>query len=364
MDAKAIINRLTTPYHYCLSHIKGNILGLCSFLFSFVVMITFIDATLSRNAAIRNIKSEIAQLISDLNEVDLDIAYNKISFNNIFIYPLIEIENLQLYNLKGQNLWQIKIPEINGRPGLFNIKKLKLRAGNQVEIKLNENTYNLQLGSAKSLIELQANGSLKELQTYLQDINIKDIAKIKDITFISRKLNHTNAARILTPTLESHFDARQITFNGLINYPLASEIQRIYAKFNLMGSLDNGETLLLAAENWLHSGGFIEIPSVMINWQPLLLVGHGDMTFDEKFSPKLQLQTSSKAMINLLEDMQAKSYLERKGVFVANILLGAKAFKLHDDDKYLTVATPVTYRDNKLAIENITIKNLMPQKSQ
>ena len=69
-------------------------------------------------------------------------------------------------------------------------------------------------------------------------------------------------------------------------------------------------------------------------------------------------------MLELLNDMQAKSYLDRKGVFVANILLNAKAFKLHNDDKYLTIATPITYRDNKLAVENITIKTLLPQNGQ
>lgn len=364
MDNKVIFNRLIIPYQYCLRFIRENMWGLCSFLFSFVVVITFIDATISRNAAIRGIKFGIARLTSELNEVGLDIAYDKISFNNIFIYPLVEVKNLQLYNLKGKNLWQIKISELDGRPGLLDIKKLKLRAGNQAEISINGTTYSTHLGSAKSIISLQTDWRIQEWQTYLQNINIKDIAKIADITFVSRKLNHENAARILTPTVESHLDARHIVFNGLINYPLASEMQRIYAKFNLMGALDNGDTLMLAAENWLHSGGFIEIPSVLINWQPLLLVGHGDIKFDENFSPKLQLQTSSKAMINLLEDMQSKSYLERKGVFVANILLGAKAFKLHDEDKYLTVATPITYRDNKLAIENITVKNLTPQKQQ
>lgn len=348
----------------CWQKLKRNVFGVFAFLFSFTVVITFISITLSRNAAIHSLKSEIAGIIADLNEVDADIAYDKISFNNIFIYPLIKIENLQIYNLKGSSLWKIKFPEISGRPKLFGFGKINLRAGNTAEISIDKDTYQISLGSAKTIIELQKNGNIKELQTYLKNIQIKDFAKIKSLTFISRRLNQAMATRILTPAFESHLEVKNFKFNGLIDYPLAAEIQRIYAKFNLMGNIGDGDTFLLAAENWLKSGGFIEIPSVFVNWAPLLLVGRGDISFDEKFAPKLQLQTSSKAMLELLNDMQAKSYLDRKGVFVANILLNAKAFKLHNDDKYLTIATPITYRDNKLAVENITIKTLPPQNGQ
>ena len=95
----------------------------------------------------------------------------------------------------------------------------------------------------------------------------------------------------------------------------------------------------------------------MISWDPLLLVGRGDVHFNEKFEPKMSLHTSSKALLDLLNDLQDKKYLDRKGVFVANILLGAKAFKANENDNYYTITTPITYRDNKLAVENITIKS-------
>jgi hypothetical protein len=65
-------------------------------------------------------------------------------------------------------------------------------------------------------------------------------------------------------------------------------------------------------------------------------------------------------MLRLLSDLQKNKFLERKGVFVANILLGAKAFKLKEDDEHYTISTPITYRDGKLAIENITIKTVKP----
>ena len=361
MDIKAVSAKLYSPFGRSGKWLKDNRLGFFSFLFSFVIMITFIDITLSRNAAIRVLKNNISGLTSGLNEVGLDIAYDNISFNNIFIYPLIEIKNLQLYNLRGKNLWKIKFADISGRPGLFNSRRFNFRFDGAVSLAIDRETHDADIRSAKTIIELKKDNSFKELQIYLKNIQIKDFAKIKNATLAMRRLPDAAAsARALIPTLESHLEISDVTLNGLLNYPLTSEIRRIYANFNLMGSLTNGDTLLLAAENWLHDGGFIEIPSVIVSWNPLLLVGRGDITFNEKFSPKLQLQTSSKAMLDLLNDLQEKSFLERKGVFVANILLGAKAYKLHEEDKYLTLTTPITYRDNKLAIENITVKTLQP----
>lgn len=361
MNIKTITSGLFSPFGRGGRWLKNNRLSFFSFLFSFVVMVTFIDITLSRNAAIRVLKSGIAGLTSKLNEAGFDLAWDNIKFNNIFIYPLIEIENLQLYNLRGTKLWKVKISELTGRPGLFNLRRLNFRFDGRNELTIDGQTRDAEISSAKIIVELRKDNGFKELETYLKDIRIKDFAKIKNATLAVRRLPDAAAsARVLVPTLESHLEISDVTLNGLINYPLTSQIRRIYANFNLMGSLTDGDSLLLAAENWLHTGGFVEIPSVIVSWSPLLLVGRGDITFNEKFSPKLQLQTSSKAMLDLLNDLQEKSFLERKGVFVANILLGAKAYKLHEDDKYLTLTTPITYRDNKLAIENITVKTLAP----
>lgn len=337
--------------------LHGNLAGILAFLFSFTLVLTFIDITLSRNAAIRTLKNRLAIITKDLNNAGLDIAYDQISFNNIFIYPLVEIKNLQLYNLRDRHLWKLKLNNIEGRPGLFNARKLKINFNNG-DFSLDETRHALNINNTDITLELKENGEFKEIEAYLTNTQIKDFAKIENIIFAARSLNNTVSARVLAPTLESHLDIKDVALNGLLNYPLTSKINRIYGKFNLMGNLNNGETLQLAAENWLQQGGFIEIPSLTISWDPLLLVGRGEISFDENFAPKFQIQTTSKAMLELLNDLQEKNFLNRKGVFVANVLLNAKAFKLHEEDKHLTITTPITYRDNKLAIENITVKTL------
>ena len=364
MSIKAIAEKIKAPFTFVSHKIKEGKWFLASFLFAFIIVLTFIDITLSRNAAIKQFKINFSRIINNLNEVGLDIAYEDLQFNSIYPYPLIKLKNFQVYNLRGEHLWKLKLAQIECRPNLLNAGKLNFEITGDGEFSFDKSSKKLTAQRAELLTEFGKQGDFKELQTYIDELNIKDFAKVKSFVLAMRKSQSIIPERAITPTVESHVEIRDVALNGLLNYPLTSEIKRIYAKFNLMGEMDVKESLPLVAETWLHNGGFIEVPSLIINWEPLHLEGRGDIRFDEEFSPKLQLQTSSKAMLNLLEDLQNKNYLDKKGVFVANILLGAKAYKLNKDDKYLTISTPITYRENKLAIENITVKTLEDKSGQ
>ena len=85
------------------------------------------------------------------------------------------------------------------------------------------------------------------------------------------------------------------------------------------------------------------------------MVGRGDLYFSEKLEPRLHLNTSSKALISVMELLEEEQIFERKGVFVSRILLKNKAFKMNEQDEFQTVVTPIDYKDNKLLIENIPV---------
>lgn len=330
-------------------------LFLFSFLFSFVLMLSFIQITLIRNALIRSIKTELLQTTQYLNEFQIDIAYDNIKFNNIFVHPLIEIDNLQIYNLKGKELWRINIGKIIGRPGIFNGHKLNLQLSDMLSFTYGKDTHLISSNAGlKVLTDNQ--GKFDTLHLRLRNTDIKDFAKAKEIRFDLRNLHTVPHHSLLSPSLESHLEIRDVKLNGLLKYPLTSEIHRIYGKFNLIGSILPQDSLYAGVENWLKNGGFIDIPKLIINWEPLVLVGQGSINFNEKLRPRINITTSSKAMLDLLDDLQKNHFLDRKGVFVANILLNSKAFKLNENDKYLTITTPISYQDNKLSIENITVK--------
>lgn len=337
----------------------GNKSLIFPFIFSFVMMFGFIEVTLIRNAMIHNFKTELLRVEKYLNEFQLDLAYDNIEFNNIFFHPLLTIDNLQIYNLRGRELWRINIPKVTARPGVLNINKLNFQTEGDTLFSYGPQSTPVS-GIANLKITSDSQGRFNTLHFRMHKADIKDFAKIKEVSFNLRSLNLIQQETLIMPSLESHLEIRGIKLNGLLKYPLASDIQRIYAKINVMGSVPLSDSLHLGLETWLQKGGFIDIAKLIVNWKPLALVGQGTINFNEDLHPRINLNTSSKAMIELLNDLQENGFFDRKGVFVANILLNSKAFQLHQDDKYLTLTTPVSYNDNKLAVENITVKTIRP----
>ena len=346
------------PFNINYKILKNNRLGVFSFLFAFTIMFLFINITLARNAVIRNIKAQLSQAIQNLNEIGLDISYENLEFNNIFIYPILEAHNFQIYNLQGNALWNVRFPDLTVHSSLFNAQNLKIKFSNYAELRYNAQNYPTTFENTNIQLTLDEKSHLEVLKTDLENINIKNFAKIQSLIWHLNKIETSVKAPVMLPTTESSLEINNIALNGLLNYPLTSQIRRIFIKANVIGRIDADNSFLLSAENWLQSGGFIEIPSFMISWDPLLMVGRGSVTFNEKFSPQIQLHTSSKAIQELLNDLLKIDFIEKKGTFVANILLGAKSFKLKKEDKHLTVSTPITYSDGKLAIENVTIKTI------
>ena len=356
MNIKTLKNKLSVSGWFYDKKKFINRWVVVSFLIAFGVMFTFVDITLNRNALIRNFKANISTVIKDLNEIGIDLAYEQLEFDNVFIFPLLKIKNLSLYNLKGENLWQIKIDEVSASPSLWGWKKVKFVNDGNISFQIDEKKWQISSGEAEFIFTLGKKYRFKSAEMYLKNINIKDFAKIKKITLAFRDIENKNGNSILPMTTEAYLEVNNVAINGLLDYPLTSNIRRIYMNLNLWGNFSDKDGVLIGAENWLHGGGFIDVSSLIVSWDPLLLVGRGDIHFNEDFKPKMSLHTSSKALLNLLNDLQDKKYLERKGVFVANILLGAKAFKANEDDEYYTITTPITYRDGKLAVENITVK--------
>lgn len=362
---KAYMQKIIKNVLFAKDFIGANKLGFFSFLFSFACMFMFIQITVGRNNIIRTLRNNFAKAIVDLNEMGLDIAYDNLEFDNVFIFPLLKIEKLQIYNLKGTSLWNLSVNSISARPKFFRSKSVAFVSDGGAVFRVDGNDYNIKSKSAELELAYGKSMQFSDAELYLKQVDIKDWAKIDEVVWASRKVKERKSVlNSRTPSVESHLEVKSVNLNGLLDYPLTSHIRRMYAQFNLIGDLSGNEPFMVAAEKWLHEGGFINVPTVTVSWDPLLLVGKGDIRFNEKFEPIVQVRTSSKAIINLLNDLKNNKFLDRKGVFVANILLAAKGFKMKDDDEYLTISTPIAYRDNKLTVENITVKTISSNTAQ
>lgn len=344
-----------------LNNIKSNKAVWIAFSLGFILTLSFVSLTLERNSQVKNLKAGLLQLQDGLNEFGLDIAYDKIKFSSVFTRPLFEVENFTFYSPRQQ--WRLLLPKLKIVPAFFSFNKFIIAPGPDFTITSNGEAYK---GTAENTnIEVSLNKSqIKLLMAEIRNIDIKKLAKIQELNLAGRQTGYNNNLKGVISSFENHLEMKNITLNGLLNYPLTSQISRLYLKTNLMGTLKQKSTFTLSMQDWLRRGGLVEISNLIVNWDSFSLVGRGELNFDEALHPNLHLETSSKALIRLLDELQQKEVIERKGVFVAKILLSNKAFKLKENDTALTVTTPIDYRDGKLAVENVTIRRFGAEKQQ
>ena len=352
-----IFHSIAQVFSRVLLYIKHGKASVFACLFSFCLVFGGIYITASRTIAIKQIRYQMSHYITWLNELGLDIAYDKIEFNSIFFFPLVTIDNLQIYNIQGLNSWTLKFNQVNAYPNIFGAQKLRFSTNGSGKFIFND--FISDMSSKETFLDITRKENLfNSLIFHAEDIDIHDFAKIKNITYLIESIPQNNIiSSINIPYLSSFFEIKDIDINGLINYPLSSHLNLLYTKADIIGRITPDESLLTTLETWLKEGGFIDIPSLIIQWEPLTLVGRGNINFNESFSPRINFNTSSKGILRLLQDLQDNNFLDSKNVFVANILLSNKAYKLNPEDQEMTVSTPVSYSDGKIAIENLTIKD-------
>lgn len=337
-----------------LSFLKSNLWGVLAFILAFMLGLFFINLTMSRTYALKQLKAAIVNLEEYLNEFNLGMAYDDYSTSSVYTQPLIRFTNFELYS---PGKWSLKLPELRIRNSVWNAGRFYIILGDEQTLSLGKDE-NIIITSENADLQVAANtsGNLELLLAAIKNINVKNYFKIQELNLAGRRVGTHNNGGLAMSVFENHFEAKNITLNGLLDYPLTSGISRIYAKTNFVGSLNPEGSFTAAMENWLHQGGYIGIPNLVVNWNPLLLVGRGEINFNEKLEPSLHLMTSSKGLTKLMDDLQDRDFLERKGVFVAKILLANKSFKLSEEDRYSSVITPLDFSNGKISVENITVR--------
>ena len=325
-------------------------------MFSFSIVFSGIYITASRNLAIKQIKANISQTISYLNEFGLDVAYDNIEFNSMMFYPLVKIENLKFYSVTSLNDWAIKFKTVKAYPNLIGTQRIRFTPTDGGTFTFNE--FSSDMTSEETFLDIITKKSkFDELIFHTENINIKDFAKIEKAVFLIKSENTPEVASFTTPSYTSMFEVNNVKINGLVDYPLSSNLKLIYAKANIMGKIIPDELAKVSLENWILHGGLIDVPNIILQWEPLTLVGRGDISFSENFSPRIYFNTSSKGLLTLLKDLQKREVLDSSNVFIANIMLKNKAYKINDDDEELTISTPIGYADKILTIENLPLKD-------
>lgn len=304
--------------------------------------------------------AEIKKIQNSLLEVGMDIAYDKAEFSKLSPFSLIKFDNFKIYSLNAQNYWEWNIPELKINSSLFDCGHLTISTNRNQEFVLKTKSYPVEIPVLKIALDFNKEIGLKEISIEGMALNIQGLATIDSLKFASQRMAPMQVSE-LTPLFENHFEIKKLTISEEIKFPLIKEINRIYLNANIIGVLSDKETYSQSVDTWLRLGGIIDIRKLIIDWKPLLMLGRGDLYFNDKLEPNLHLNTSSKGLVNVLDKLQ-DNILDRKGVFVAKILLNNKSFKLNKTDEYFTVTTPININYDQMLIENIPVKNLNPLK--
>ena len=95
---------------------------------------------------------------------------------------------------------------------------------------------------------------------------------------------------------------------------------------------------------------------MILNWKPLIMFAQGDVRFNQKTEPTLNLNTASLAMIETIDLLNQNGFISNKGAFVVKILLNNKAVQQNPGDAYKTVVTPLKISKDAVFLENIKLK--------
>lgn len=326
-----------------------------AFLISFICVLLATNNYLQRRAAIDAFKNNFDYLLSSINESGWDIAYDKVEFGHLYPSSLAKFKNFKLYKLIDNPYKEIGWSEISIDSGFFNPSQLSINLSPSGKLNYAGTQHKITLGNYDIEVEVIGNGSFNNLTADIKDLKISDWADIGSINYAARIIA-PQQINDQSPFFKNYLEINNIKLNGMLDYPLSQNISRVYLEADIIGQIKKADTIKIALNEWLAKDGKIEIKDFTINWLPLILVGKGDLYFDDNLNPIVRMNTSSKALLNLLDQLDQKNWLDSKGVFVAKILLSNKAYKANLQDEFLTVTTPMAIQEDALLVQKIPIK--------
>ena len=336
-----------------LSHLpRPNLFILLSAVASFVVVWLGIWTYMQRVYCLNLLNREIKKIQVSLMDVGWDIAYDKVESSTFPLFAPLTFQNFRLYTLDGRKEW--KTDELKIKVGLFDCGHIIPQTSREQTLTINGKVYQAEIPVFDIDLYFDKTLGLKEVSIEGIGWNIRGLGTIDSLQLASQRMAPLNISE-LTPFFENHMEIKGAHISEDIDFPLLRKINRIYTNANIIGVISSKQTYAESVSDWLRLGGIIDIRKLIIEWAPLTMVARGDLYFNEKLEPNLHLNTSSKGLNETL-DMLQDNFLERKGVFVAKILLNNKAFKLNKDDRYYTVTTPININSNQILIENIPLK--------
>ena len=200
-------------------------------------------------------------------------------------------------------------------------------------------------------------GKIREYLLNAIPATVEDIQNIANIDNIKFALQRSFAKHINNDMtfLENYLEIANTQLNPMTFPNLPQKIDEFYINADILGKIDFKNSYFDDIKSWISSSGKIDIKKLILNWKPLVLVSKGTLNIDENFSSDLKLLSTSNGMLETLDIAENAGLFDKKGVFVAKIILGNKATPSSENDGTYTIISPINWSKQGLTLESVPL---------
>ena len=344
---KELLKRILPPVSVIGTKIRNWRWMLISGILSALICFAFMVMLFNRHYAIGVLKNQFDALEKNLQSIGYDYAYDDLRFYSFSPWQIMRIKNFRIYSLDDANFWQWQTDELDLDVGLWNIDKVDVYLGRQQTVTQGQKKWVAQLEKANMQFRLKY-GALKEILFRADNIVVKDFFALETLYAQVKYQNQ--------PCMIAKIDAKGGQIAPQVDWSLNRHLDHFYTNLSMNGSWDKDILVSEAFYDWVEKGGTLSVHKAILNWKPLIMVGNGDVLFDEDGDPTVLLNTASLALPETIEKMNEKGYISNKTAFVLKILLNNKAIQQNETDQYKTVVSPLKISKDAVVLENIKIK--------
>lgn len=294
-----------------------------SFIATTIISILLLWVIATRIYYIITVEKHTKEFIVELNKQGYDLAYEEFSKSYIPFTNPISFKNIKIYNLCDDMKVEISFENVKISKPIFNFSIENINFQGNKEIVLGDEKHELDIN--RMLIKHKDSNDF-----IMADVSVNNLIKFGHINIKQQEDRY-------------EFDMQDIALNDKIEIPLLRHIE----KLNLQIKLNN---------NFSHiNSNKIDIDKFIIRWEPLLLVGKGNISFTPEENITFRTSTTSKGLLETLEMLNEKSMIDETGFDIVNMMLSTQAYRLNPEDKYSTITTSINMINNQILIGNVSI---------
>ena len=316
----------------------------------FVGSLLVIWALLARNYGVERFKQEFEKTIAGLNDMGYDVAYDDISFTAISPFKIATIKNFKLYKKDSDKFWAWNVEELGVNASILNYGTLIFYFSDKQSVQFGEETFSAHAESLSLKARFDEDG-LYNLLLRTKKFEAEALFSVKEFRWAIQRMDDEQK-------YNSKTDIRHIALLNSASWHMSDVIDEFFADIDIYGEFKAAQSYRDSLMEWKGALGNIEVNRLILNWKPLVLVGKGDISFTEELIPEMKLVTTSRGLVETMDNLETAEVFDAKSVLVAKILLSTKMTKLQSEEDPEAIISTIAVLPNQLNIENIPMFDL------